>query len=288
MRLRISSSLANEELIALINDGYDSISKAQEDYKSRKDQGIYNDKKDVDEIAKPVEDWVAKVESALKKIFPTPLEANLFSNPEIPFGAVSGDYKYQSFISRAHHFVRGLNKIRVQSIAEYTDLPLDARLYIEDIDSFRKVRDINPSLVASFLKDGFYDVSEDFVQTSFERILDVPFHKKDSGVEQNDLYTANTKVNGSRHSTAFLLKGNGLKVKEMQIKHCGTNGDQILKLSRSLATLLIIQYVGNISESVISDIDGKVRQLRSEGKDTWYCIIDGQDTARLLKAYGEI
>ena len=74
----------------------------------------------------------------------------------------------------------------------------------------------------------------------------------------------------------------------MQIKHCGANGDQILRLCNSPANLLIVQYVGNISETIIADIDGKVRQLRVDGKDSWYCIMDGQDTARVLRAYGEI
>ena len=38
----------------------------------------------------------------------------------------------------------------------------------------------------------------------------------------------------------------------------------------------------------VSDIDGKVRHARSQGRDVWYCIMDGQDTARVLRAYGEL
>lgn len=288
MRLRIHFSAANDELVLLINEGYESINEAQEEYKKRKDAGSYNDQSDVSAIAEPVEKWASKVNSSLEQIFPTLLEGNLFANPDIPFGAVSGDYKYQSFISRAHHYVRGLNKIRIQSLPEYTDLPLDTRLYVEGIDSFSKVRDINPSMVQEFIENGYFDKSEDFVQLALERILNVSLHKNDWGGEQNDLYTANTKINGARYSTAFLLKGNGLRAKEMQIKHCGANGDQILRLCNSPANLLVVQYVGNISEAIISDIDGKVRQLRTDGKDTWYCIMDGQDTARVLKAYSEI
>ena len=50
--------------------------------------------------------------------------------------------------------------------------------------------------------------------------------------------------------------------------------------------------VRNFKANVLKQIEerirnGKVRQLRSEGRDVWFCIIDGQDTARLLKAYGE-
>ncbi len=183
---------------------------------------------------------------------------------------VSGDYQFQSRLRKCRYLVRGLNQLRLRSLPEYTDLPLDARLYVEDIDSFRKVRDVNPATARKFLKNGYFDRSEDSVQTALERILSVPFHKKDWGGEQNDLYTANLAVNGSRHETAFLLKGNGLRSATMEIKHCGANGDQIWRLCTSPARLYVIQFVGTISEAVISDIDGKVRHYRSQGKDAWY------------------
>lgn len=278
MRLRIHIAMANEEFVALVNEGYDAISAMQAAYQERKASGAYNDSKDVDELIAPVSTWVDKVVESLGRIFPTQLETHLFLDPEIPFGAVSGDYKYQSALNRCRHFVRGLNKIRLHSLPEYTDLSLDVRLYVEDIDSFRKVRDVNPATVMDVLTDGYLNRSEDSVQTTLERILSVPFHKKDWGGEQNDLYTANLLINGARHETAFLLKGNGLRSKIMKIKHCGVNGDQILRLCNSPAKLFVVQFVGRISEAIVSDIDGKVRHARSQGKDVWYCIMDGQDT----------
>src|SRR5205823_14980644 len=137
---------------------------------------------------------------------------------------------------------RGLNRLRITSLPEYTDLPLDARHYVEDIDSFRRVRDVNPGTVLAFLKDGYLDRSEDSVQTALERILDVPFHKKDWGGELNDVYTANLVVNGVRHESAFLLKGNGLRSSTMELRHCGANGDQILRLCSSPARLFVVQF----------------------------------------------
>lgn len=288
MRLRIHTATANEELVALVNEGYDALSAMQADYRSRKEKGTYDDSKDVDGLVALVDSWANKVIESLGRIFPTQLETHLFMDPEIPFGAVSGDYHYQSALKRCCYFVRGLNKIRLQSLPEYTDLPLDARLYVEDIDSFRKVRDVNPGTVMDVLTDGYLDRSEDSVQTALERILSVPFHKKDWGGELNDLYTANLLINGARHETAFLLKGNGLRNRIMEIKDCGVNGDQILRLCNSPAKLFVVQFVGRISEAIVSDIDGKVRHARSKGRDAWYCIIDGQDTARVLRAYGEL
>jgi hypothetical protein len=285
MRLKIHMATANEELVILVNEGYDAISTMKTAYLNKKEQGTYDDSKDVDEIVVPVNNWADKVVVVLERIFPTKLETHLFLDPEIPFGVVSGDYNYSSAVRKCIRYVRGLNKIRISSLPEYTDLPLDARLYVEDIDSFHKVRDVNPAAVSDILKNGYLDKSEDSIQTALERILSVSFHKKDWGGETNDLYTL---INGVRHETAFLLKGNGLKNKTMEIKHCGKNGDQILRLCNSPAKLYIIQFVGQISEAIVSDIDGKVRHARAQGKNAWYCIMDGQDTARVLRAYGEL
>lgn len=288
MRLRLHFQLANEELISLVNEGYERINSVQADYRNRKSNGTYDENRGLGDLFACVDIWANKVVETLNRIFPTPLEANLFLDPEIPFGAVTGDYRYASAMMRCRHFVRGLNRIRLESLKEYTDLPIDARLYVEDIDSFHKVRDINPAAVKDVLVDGRLHWSEDSVQTALERILNVPFHKKDWGGETNDLYTANVVINGKRHETAFLLKGNGLRARVMEISDCGANGDQILRLSKSPAKVFIIQFIGNISESVISDIDGKVREARAQGRDSWYCIMDGQDTARVLRAYREI
>jgi hypothetical protein len=123
---------------------------------------------------------------------------------------------------------------------------------------------------------------------ALEQILDVFFHKKDRGGEMKDLYTANVTVNGSRTATAFLLKGNGLKKKVMEIGDCGKNGDQIVRLFNSPAHLYIVQFVGEVSENVIRDVGGKVERLRATGKPACYCIMNGQDTARVLHAYGKL
>ena len=162
------------------------------------------------------------------------------------------------------------------------------RIHIDDIDSFKKVGLIKPEDVSEILDDGRIDIEEDFVQIGLEKILGVPIHKQDWGGEENDLYTANLMIGSQRIPTAFLLKGKGTKKSKLEISNCGKNGDQLVRLVQSPAELFVVQYVGEISESVIKDIDGKVRLLRSQGKRAWYCVIDGQDTARLLRAYGEI
>ena len=288
MRLKVTVALANENLIALINHGYAVLDSINQDYTEKKDTKSYNEDIDNPKYEEQMNQWGDEVVNGLTSIFPTELEKNLFLNPEIPFGAVSGDYKYQSMVLRFKHFIRGLEAIRQGSLSQYTDLPMKDRLYVEDIDSFQKVRDVNPAMVAGFLKNGFLSWTEDQVQIALEQILGVSFHKKDWGGEVNDLYTANVIVNSSPRATGFLLKGPGIGKKEMVIADCGKNGDQLVRLFTTPAVLFIVQYVGPISEMIVTDVQGKVTALKSEGKTTHFLIIDGQDTARLLHAYGKL
>ncbi len=147
---------------------------------------------------------------------------------------------------------------------------------------------MNPGAVTGFLKEGYLDWAEDKVQLALEAILNVPFHHKDWGGEGNDLYTSNVIVNGCPTPTAFLLKGNGLKSKVMEIKHCGKNADQVIRLFQSPADLFVIQFVGNIAEAVIHQAHAEIARLKTHGKEAQFLIMDGQTTARVLHAYGKI
>lgn len=288
MRLKVPVASANEALISLINRGYTVLGEIRADYASKKQAGCYNKETDIPHYEEQMNHWATAVVEGLKDMFPTELEINLFLNPDIPFGAVSGDYEYQSLIRRFGYYVRGLETIRQASLPQYTDLPLQDRLYVEDIDSFQKVRDVNPAMVTPFLSNGFLDQTEDQVQLALEQILDVSFHKKDWGGEINDLYTANVVVNGTRRATTFLLKGPGIGKKQMMISDCGKNGDQLVRLFTTPADLFVVQYVGPISEMLVRDVQGKVAELRARGKIANFLIMDGQDTARVLHAYGKL
>ena len=218
MRLNMTMNSANESLIALINRGYVVFREIGADYSSRKAVATYQEGEDNKRYSDKIDAWATNVVAELERIFPTELEANIFLNPEIPFGAVSGDYLYQRMMSNFRHFLRGLERIRQNSLLQYTDLPVKDRLYIEDVDSFQKVRDVNPAMVTSFLENGYLKKSEEQVQLALEQILGVSFHKKDSAVELNDLFSANLLVNGTRRARAFLLKGPGIG--EKRNDHC--------------------------------------------------------------------
>lgn len=169
-------------------------------------------------------------------------------------------------------------------LSRFTTKP--CRIHVDDIQNFSKIRNIDFESVSSFLgENGYLEISENKIKNALEQILCEEYHKKDWGGEYNDLYTSNVLLEKTRRATAFLLKGNGLKVRTMEIKHCGKNGDQLIRLFESPAELFVIQFVGNISEAIVKDVEGKVEQLRARGKEAYYCIINGVDTARLLYAY---
>jgi hypothetical protein len=290
MRLKKSRNASEEEIIFLLNRGYQLLNWLKADYSQKRSSGTFNAALDHQRYADAVNEWGHNVIAALNSIFPTELESNQFLHPPSHFGAIAADtdddYKAGNLRARVDDLLKGLDDIRKNGLLRYTDLPVTSRLYVEDIDSFAKVRDVNPDAVAKLLKsNGYCDVSEEIVQLGLEKILNEPFHKKDWGGEYNDLYTSNLIVNGARRATAFLLKGNGLKVQSFEIKHCGKNGDQLIRLFESPADLFVIQFVGNVSESIIKDVEDKIELQRTRGKQAAYCIINGLDTARLLHAY---
>ncbi len=288
MRLKLSRVDAEEELTRELAEGQLIVSLLAEADGMRR-QGRLT-QKEYDEATATygglLQSWVGRVAKALSGIFPTVLEEYKFRNA-LPSGVVRAGSSSRSPEPQARAYVAALDDILRNSLGRYTDLPVKDCLFVEDIDSFRKVRDINPAVVAPLLQEGGYlDVPEDFVQRGLETILSEAFHKRDWGGELNDLYSTNLLVNGARVATAFLLKGNGLKKREMQLSDCGKNGDQVQRLFESPAKLFVIQFVGRVSEAVTKDAAKNVELLRGQGKEAWYCIINGQDTARILIAYG--
>jgi hypothetical protein len=293
MRLRKSRNAAEEEIIRLLNSGYQILNWLKADYSQQRQTAKFDSTADHQKHADVVNEWWRGVIDSLNSIFPTELESNQFMHPPSRLRVIAAetenDRKAGTLRARLDNLLKGLDHIRNNSLLKYTDLPVASRLYVEDIDSFAKVRDVNPDAVAHLLRQGnFLDVSEEAVQVALEKILNEPFHKRDWGGEYNDLYTSNVVVNGARRATAFLLKGNGLRVNNLEIKNCGRNGDQLIRLFESPADLFVVQYVGNVSEAVIKDVAGKVEQLKAAGKSVAFCIMNGLDTARLLHAYGQV
>lgn len=154
-------------------------------------------------------------------------------------------------------------------------------VFVDDLDPFSEVQQVKPADVKTLVP---LNHSEDEIQKGLEQIIGENFHKTDWGGELNDLHSTYFTHKGRRKTVAFLLKGYGTKGK-LTIAKCGKNGDQIVRLTMIDADIYFIQHVGPITEEVRQDISQKVELLRRKGKEVQYCLIDGTDTARILKAY---
>jgi hypothetical protein len=290
MRLRKSLASATEELIRLLNEGYLVIEEARKDYHHRQGSGDFDAEREKRTYGQWAQAWGQRVVTALNATFPSSLEANYFVTQQTGILVSKANIPFDCgpLITLLPDYIERLRHILDSDLRHYTDLPIQDRLYVEDIDSFQKVRDVNPAMVRHLVTNGYLASSEDEVQTALEQILEVPFHRKDWGGEINDLYTANVVVNGARRATAFLLKGPGIGKKVMEIADCGKRGDQIVRLFDTPADLFVIQYVGPIADLLIKDVQGKAANLRARGRDANFLIMDAQDTARVLHAYGKL
>jgi hypothetical protein len=152
---------------------------------------------------------------------------------------------------------------------------------VDDIDSFaavKQIRDRQPQRVS---------ISEDAVKQGIKRVLGESAEFKDWGGENNDLTTTRVRIGGKRCAAAFAFKGPAQKGKLTPGK-MGKNGDQIQRLFQADADLFVVQYVGQIGENVVTQMSAlAIAKAATTSKKIRYCLIDGQDTSRLMKAYSK-
>ena len=153
----------------------------------------------------------------------------------------------------------------------------------EDIHQFSKMRDVEVKNADEWMS-AMKALPETKVKEAFASLLSEPT-KNDWGGELNDHFSANVTLNGQRKSAAFLLKGPN-PFREMTLEMCGKRADQIYRLVDSDADISIVQH-SHLIGSVVR------RTLRSQvilpgGRQRKYCLIDGQATYRILKAYSLI
>jgi len=104
----------------------------------------------------------------------------------------------------------------------------------------------------------------------------------DWGGEQHDHYSANVHLSKRRVTAAFLLKGPS-RFAPMTPRMLGTNGDQIVRLASSSAHLLVVQHCHVIQDSVRLMLRMAAVAPHNPRR---FCLIDGRDTFRILRAYG--
>ena len=184
-------------------------------------------------------------------------------------------------IMGAPTFIHPLNK----------DFQLDLTLYDgdwyekfpEEIDEFAKIKEINdppPEEWMEYMKN----IPEVDIKRKFCELLnEIP--KNDWGGEQDDIFSTSIHLSRKRYSAAFLLKGPSSGFREMTPNLLGKNGDQISRLSHSPARLLLVQHCHLIGEAVRETL---IRFAETPHDPRSYCLIDGKDTYKILKAYGKV
>gem|GEM_PF-1218489 len=150
-------------------------------------------------------------------------------------------------------------------------------VFVEDFDQFTKVREIalptSPNEMSSISESAFKTCVADILGDKAQ---------KDWGGETSDYYTAHLSINGKRTTGAFAFKGSA-RFAPMGLNHLGKNNDQIVRLAEEPADVLFVQHCHDILPAVRKTLRAFAVQPSYPRR---YCLIDGRDSLRLLKAYG--
>lgn len=161
------------------------------------------------------------------------------------------------------------------------DLPTESNeIHPSEIHEFHLMNDLADDSGSDWMPH-MQQLSEDTVKRRICEILgDEP--RKDWGGEWNDHF-ASIHIDGRQYKASFLFKGPA-RFREMKPSDLGKNADQIYRLSATPCDVMIIQHCHRIGEAVRATVQAfaALDPLRK------YCLIDGQDTFRILKAYGKL
>jgi hypothetical protein len=127
------------------------------------------------------------------------------------------------------------------------------------------------------------NIPEERVKNAFASILNEENVPKDWGGEQSDLFTSHLQLRGSRVPAAFVFKGPA-QFRPMTMAQLGHNGDQLVRLAQEPADLLIVQHCHEITKPVRAMLRALCNQV---GLIRRCSVIDGYDTIRILRAYGQ-
>ena len=151
---------------------------------------------------------------------------------------------------------------------------------VDSIDSFSRVCDVRPRLSEPDLQC-LRAVPETEIKAAFASIVNEPFVPKDWSGERSDMLSDRVRFRGQRIATAFLFKGPA-QFRPMTLSELGKNGDQIDRLFTEPADLFVLQHCHQVTPPVRGTMRAYAQQT---GRPRLFCIIDGFDTIRILKAY---
>jgi len=153
--------------------------------------------------------------------------------------------------------------------------------FMEDFDEFARSSDRpTPTLEET---QAMRDISEKAFKTCLAEILG-DAAGKDWGGEASDHFSAHMHLRGRPVSAAFLLKGPA-HFAPMSLNHLGKNNDQIYRLASEPADVLFVQHCHEITPPVRATLRAFAVQ---PSRPRRYCLIDGRDSLRLLRAYDKV
>jgi hypothetical protein len=153
--------------------------------------------------------------------------------------------------------------------------------FIDDFDEFSKVRGqpIPDETEAAVMEK----ISEKAFKTCLAEILGGSAMKDWPG-EMSDHFTAHLHLRGRPVTAAFLLKGPA-RFSPMTLNNLGKNNDQIFRLAQEPGDVLFIQHCHDITPPVRATLRAFAVQ---PSRPRRYCLVDGRDSLRLLKAYDKL
>jgi hypothetical protein len=152
------------------------------------------------------------------------------------------------------------------------------RVHPAQIDAFAK---LSEESVSEADLQVLLQISEDDVKHSIADIIGEPFVPKDWAGEKSDLPTNHLTIDGQPCSAAFIFKGPSLP-REMHPGDMGKRGDQLVRVFDEPVDLVVIQNCNKIATNVVRIAESLAMNVCRPRR---YCIIDGADTVRILKAY---
>lgn len=159
-----------------------------------------------------------------------------------------------------------------------------ARLSPEEVDSFGQIANVRETDVANIVP---LLLSEAEVKKHLCDIIGNPFAQKDWGGEVCDI-VCNIQFRRKAVMAAFVLKGKAYANHPLRISDLGKNGDQLVRMFSLPAEIFIVQSNGPIDGAVYNQVQAQVAEKLMTNQPVYYLILDGIQTARLLRAYGKV
>lgn len=152
-------------------------------------------------------------------------------------------------------------------------------VFVEDFAEFAKV--LEEPVPADW--SAMQNISERAFKTCLAEILNDSV-TADWGGEQSDHFSSHVTLGGHRVAAAFLLKGPA-RFAPMGLNNLGKNNDQIVRLANEPADVLVVQHCHDILQPVRATLRAFAVQ---PSRPRRYCLLDGRDSFRLLRAYGKL